>query len=105
MSTSSAFDPNQKRDQAGRWDQQRGTRPTAGSLPTSPAKAQGSAEPDAPADPAHWRRYTPEQRQRLRDLRPLGWDELGSSGKDMWEERTLAAFARAQERSQRTGAE
>lgn len=101
MSTSSAFDPNQKRDQTGKWEQQRGTRPPVGSLPTSTAKTQGSAESAAPVDPAHWRRYTPEQKQRLRDLKPMSWDEMGSSEKDMWEERTLAAFARAQERAQR----
>ncbi len=104
MSTSRRFDPNQKRDQAGKWEQQRGTRPPEGTLSAS-EKAHDAEQDAATPDPKHWDRYgyTPEQRQRLRDLKPLNWDEMGSSEKDMWEERTLAAFARVQARAARQG--
>ena len=102
MGTSHGFDPNQKRDQTGKWETHRGTRPAAGSLSPAPAKQEAVAEPeDEFTAPAHWNRYTPEQQQRLRDLVPYTWDEMGSSEKDMWEERTLAAFARIQERAER----
>lgn len=44
-------------------------------------------------EPAHWKTaYTSEQRAYLREHMPINFDELGSSGKDRWEEGILSGF-------------
>jgi hypothetical protein len=35
---------------------------------------------------------TPEERAELLRRRPINWDEMGSSAKDLWEERHLRAM-------------
>jgi hypothetical protein len=37
---------------------------------------------------------SPELRQWLTSKRPLNWDEMGSSAKDMWEERMTRSWER-----------
>lgn len=44
-------------------------------------------------EPAHWKTaYTSDQRAYLREHMPINFDELGSSGKDRWEEGILSGF-------------
>ncbi|WP_300265476.1 hypothetical protein [Microbacterium sp.] len=65
----------------------------AGKAESKPApKVEPRRTPPAP-EPAHWMEsYTPEQRAYLREHMPINFDELGSSGKDRWEEGILSGF-------------
>ncbi len=42
--------------------------------------------------------FTLEERQELLRRRPMNWDELGSSEKDLWEERHVRAMRKAAQR-------
>ncbi|CAI9386526.1 hypothetical protein MICABA_00443 [Microbacterium sp. T2.11-28] len=47
---------------------------------------------------------TPEESAELLRRRPINWDELGSSEKDLWEERHLRAMRKAADRQRRSEA-
>jgi hypothetical protein len=47
---------------------------------------------------------TPEESAELLRRRPINWDELGSSEKDLWEERHVRSMRKAADRQGRAGA-
>lgn len=71
--------------------------------PTPAAPVSRGHFEDLDEEPSHWARYTPEEREELRARVPINFDELGSSAKDLWEERVLASFARAKKRAAQDG--
>lgn len=48
---------------------------------------------------------TSEERAELLRRRPINWDELGSSAKDLWEERHLRDMRKATARAASVGSE
>lgn len=45
--------------------------------------------------------FSPEERAELLRRRPINWDELGSSEKDLWEERHVRAMRKKAQREVR----